>query len=365
MRELTKDCSSGILQHHPCALLEWAMGRYNTADAKEGACMTMAEEATATTLPPVLRIQVDAISKATTYQTRHRGGKDGLDQNHVDTLTSALTEDAAEDLEPLWIARQKNELVIMAGFHRRAAYVAAGRTVIPVRIWAEISHQDAFALAAQSNSLDQLIWSLPERKLTIRAMIADPIMARWGFDRIAKIVRVRRDVVREEWMIANPGQSEREVLGADDVVYKVKIGAGSRTGMGNGGVIHADADDDAEGFMYDGTEDASGIEQPRSAPIASMTSIGAPAANGVGRLRAPQSMPSMGGGVPGAMGVAGTVMLRAPRAPHPTQALSYLNLSWELASGEEKQITTDGSSDPTPLPAAVRIELIRWLEAQS
>jgi hypothetical protein len=315
-------------------------------------------------LPPAIQVRIQDLSGATTYQTRHRGGRDGLDVNHVDTLTGALTEDASEELEPLWVARMRNELVIMAGFHRRAAYIAAGRETIPVRIWANITHQQAFALAAESNSKDQLVWTLPERKLTLRAMLADPDMNRWGFDRIAKIVRVRRKVVQDEWMVANPGQTEREVLGVDGNTYKVGVSAAIKATQGGTRPANDYDGDEMDDYLHEGTEDASGIVQPVSAPVASMTSIGAPSPmGGAGKMRAPQSMPSMGGGIPGATN-GGGIMLRAPRTPHPTQALTYLNISWELASGEEKQVVSDGTSDPIPLPAAVRIELIRWLEAQ-
>jgi hypothetical protein len=324
-------------------------------------------------------VSLSVISVATTYQTRHRGGSAGLDDNHVTNLAESLIDDVRAQLAPVWLRRHTDEatgevtLDLIAGFHRKAAYVVAKRAFIPAIVH-DVSHVKAFELAALSNALDQLVWTRAERILTVRDMLADEEMGMWGFDRIAEIVKIRSSLVADQWASMNPGVTEREVLGRDGVRYTVKVKQKAET-LPPVDMSFIDEGSDGE---LSGMASAGG-----SLPIAQNMSIAAPSANfanggmGGGRMGAPigsgqtssggmsrpagppQIMPSQ---VPGMGG--GQIVLSMPRKPHPSQSLVELNITYVLASDEEGQLVSDGNTDPRPMPAAVRLELIRWLQAQ-
>lgn len=320
-------------------------------------------------LPPVETVALSIIDMNTTYQVRHKGGPLGLDMSHVDTLAERL-EDPTKDLDELWLRRRTNpatgEIVVerLAGFHRFAAYDKMKRTTLPARIWDNISHAEAFELALESNVKDQLVWTRAERRLTVRQMFADPEMGLWSFARIAERVGIRESDVRSEWIALNPGQTEREVVGKDGKAYTFKIALPAPTQPPAPDLSFMTADeDDSEGMV--------GMVAPSGIPMASHTSISAtlPTHNGNGNSYSAPRVGPPSGFTPTAMPAPNisspnTVTLPKPRKPYPGQELQEMSLSWVLASGEEKQIASDGTTTGVALPAAVRLALINLLQGE-
>ena len=133
-------------------------------------------------------MQISSITADSASQPR-----DCLSISRLDQFAQMLAN--GDELTPVTVFYDGDVHWLGDGFHRYEAYIRAGRTDIPAKIY-QGTLRDAILCGIQSNTQNGLGLSPKERKNAARRLLLDPEWSKWSVNHIAKICGLAHRVVR-------------------------------------------------------------------------------------------------------------------------------------------------------------------------